>query len=409
MADPAVSIVIPLWNGAAFIPTCLEALSVALAQIPDEAEIVVVDNGSTDGGADWVAAHYRPPGVTLIRNGRNLGFAGACNAGLRAARGERLVLLNQDTQVEPSWLAQLTAGLDQAPAIAGSLALLEDGETIQHAGGIIDWPLGLARHQGYGERQGQPAPADPDFVTAAAMAFPRRLLADIGFFDEQFWPGYYEDVDLCYRARAAGYTIRTIPEAQLIHKEHSSFGDQRLAGWARLRGRLRFCLKHVSPAFFLQEFLPAEEIYRASVLSGDAGGEIARAYLEAIPMLVDLWQNVATPQQIQEGSARLRALYAPPPFFVSVDKSVEKSFAGGDKYPAPAAVKPVLTPSAFEELPLLGPVWRGIRHRLHSLVIFYVEMQNRRYHALIRRQAAEIQRLEALLAQSAGHKGADGE
>jgi GT2 family glycosyltransferase len=396
MADPQISVIIPLWNGRAYINACLDALLTAAAHCEGSVEILVVDNGSTDGSAQRVAERF--PQVRLIRNGRNLGFAGGCNVGLRAARGDTLVLLNQDTEVSPTWLSRLTAAVDQT-SVAGSLALLADGQTIQHAGGRIQWPLGIAHHLGYGEPLAErwQKPVQVDFVTAAAMAFPRRLLDEIGFFDERFWPGYYEDVDFCYRAREVGYSIHYQPDAILIHQEHASFQDRLLAQWARLRGRLRFCLKHQTPTFFLDHFLPAEEDYRASVSSGDVRATVTVAYLEAIPMLIDLWQSRATLHQVQQASGRLEALYAPPPFHVPVDKSGDNPISGGDNLKPAQLPKVVLTPTSLERAPILGPAWRWVRRTLHQLVIFYVAQRQGEQEAAIQRQEEEIARLKAEL------------
>lgn len=398
MADPQISVIIPLWNGRSYIDACLDALLAASAHCEVPVEILVVDNGSTDGSAQWVANHF--PQVRLIRNGRNLGFAGGCNVGLRAANGETLVLLNQDTEVSPTWLTALAAAVDES-SVVGSLAFLADRQTIQHAGGRIEWPLGIAHHLGYGEPLAErwQKPAQVDFVTAAAMAFPRPLLDEIGFFDERFWPGYYEDVDFCYRAREVGYSICYQPDAILIHQEQASFQDRLLTQWARLRGRLRFCLKHQSPAFFLEHFLPAEEQVRESVVSGDAGAMIAVAYLETIPMLVDLWQTHATPEQIRQAAGRLEALYAPQPFHIPVDKSGDNLISGGDNLKHRQLSKAILTPSLLEKAPVLGPVWRRLRRTLHRLVIFYVAQRQSEQEAMIRRQGEEIARLKAELAR----------
>jgi glycosyltransferase involved in cell wall biosynthesis len=97
-----VSIVVPAWNGRSYLPACLEAL---LTQAYPDFEVIVVDNASTDGSADLVAEKY--PLARLIRNKRNLGFSGGCNAGMRAAQGEAIILLNQDTRVFPGWLTAL--------------------------------------------------------------------------------------------------------------------------------------------------------------------------------------------------------------------------------------------------------------------------------------------------------------
>jgi GT2 family glycosyltransferase len=396
MADPRISVIIPLWNGRAHIDACLDALLAASARCEGSVEILVVDNGSTDGSDQRVAERFSQ--VRLIRNGRNLGFAGGCNVGLRAAGGGTLVLLNQDTEVSPTWLSLLTAAVNER-SVVGSLAFLADRETIQHAGGRIEWPLGIAHHLGYGEPlvERWQKPAQVDFVTAAAMAFPRPLLDKIGFFDERFWPGYYEDADFCFRAREVGYSIRYLPDAILIHQEHASFQDRLLTQWARLRGRLRFCLKHQTPAFFLEHFLPAEEQVRESVVSGDVHATVAVAYLEAIPMLVDLWQTRATPQQIGQAAVRLEALYAPQPFHIPVDKSGDNPISGGDNLKPGQLPKAILTPSSLERVPILGPVWRRVRRTLHHLVIFYVAQRQGEQEATIQRQEDEIARLKAEL------------
>lgn len=380
-----ISVIIPLWNGAKWIRPCLAALTRQGEAAPFVLEVVVVDNGSIDGSPAIVERDF--PSLRLIRNGQNLGFAGGCNVGLAEASGDVLVLLNQDTVVQPGWLAGLVAAVDEpGVGVAGSLALLADGLTIQHAGGVVDWPLGIARHLGYGEALDSrwQSGADVQFVTGASLAMRRELLDRIGPLDEGFWPGYYEDVDFCWRARDAGYRIHYTPDSVLVHAESGSFTDPIYTAWARLRGRLRFCLKHLPIQTFLDDFLSAETAYRSTVLAGDSYGQIARAYLEAIPMAVELWlPRGATNQQLNSAMRCLAQLC--PPLAPMED--------GLGDLPSPEA--PFLTPSPLDRIPLLGRA----RGALHRLAIFYSERRQRELVSVIRTDRARIRRLEAEIAQ----------
>jgi GT2 family glycosyltransferase len=250
------SVIIPVWNGMDDLPACLAALA---AQRDIALEILAVDNASTDGSAEWIAANY--PNVRLIRNAENAGFGGACNAGMAAAKGDPLVLLNQDTIVQPGWLAALVKTLDDKAdvGIAGSKALYPD-HTIQHAGARVDI-RGVGEHLGYRQADnGQfDQLQDVDFVTGASLAMRRALYTQIGGFDPGFHPAYLEDVDLCYRARAAGWRVVYTPESVLIHNERSSAATPDYAGALLYhRQRLRFVCKHWTTAQLRDEFLPAE-------------------------------------------------------------------------------------------------------------------------------------------------------
>lgn len=384
-----VSVIIPLWNGEKWIRPCLTALTREGEGAPFALEVIVVDNGSSDGSPAIVEREFTS--LRLIRNGQNRGFAGGCNVGLAEATGDVLVLLNQDTVVQTGWLTGLVAALDEpGVGVAGSLALLADGVTIQHAGGVVDWPLGIARHLGYGEALANRwhSASDVPFVTGASLAMRREVLEAIGPLDEDFFPGYYEDVGFCWRARDAGYTIRYAPASVLTHAESGSFTDPIYTAWARLRGRLRFCLKHLPIQIFLDDFLPAETEYSPTVLAGDSYGQIARAYLEAIPMAVEVWpQRGATSEQIGaavRGLARLCPPLSP----------MEDSLG-----PLPDSGLPLLTPSSLDRIPLLGRV----RSALHRLAIFYSERRQRQLLAIIRSDRARIRRLEAEIAQSSGN------
>lgn len=282
------SVIVLAWNGLQYLPACLDAL---VAQDYADFETIVVDNGSTDGSADFVAEHY--PQVRLIRNEHNLGFAAGNNVGLRAATGDVLVMLNQDTVVQPGWLAALVGALeDEAVGVAGCKILYPDGETIQHAGGWIEWPLGLAHHYGQGEQDtGQwSVHRAVEYVTGAAMAFRRDVLERVGFLDEEFWPGYFEDADFCLRVRKAGYEIWYTPEAILTHVESASHTSQVFMWQAHHRGRMRFLLKHTPPDQFLTQFVQAEELYQPTVVGVFGSRPLCRAYLEAISRTASILQ-----------------------------------------------------------------------------------------------------------------------
>jgi GT2 family glycosyltransferase len=275
------SIIVINWNGAAFLDTCLEAL---LAQVGSEDEIIVVDNNSTDNSVGLLRARF--PGVKLLCNERNLGYAGGANVGLRAAQGDVCILLNPDVQVHAGWLAALKDALqDERAGVVGCKLFYPGDEVIQHAGGIIHFPRATADHYGYRQRdEGQWNQARKvDYVTGAALALRRDLLDKVGFFDEGFYPAYYEEVDFCFRVREAGYQVRYVPGAVATHYEHAALGEES-EHYIRFfhRNRLRFVLKHYEPQRFLNDFLPAEMDWLRQGAPFRARHVLGSVYLDAM-------------------------------------------------------------------------------------------------------------------------------
>ena len=304
------SVIVLSWNGMGDLRECLDAVR---SQDFIDFEIIVVDNGSTDGSADFVASHY--PDVRLIRNERNLGFAAGNNQGLRVGTGDALVLLNQDTAVQAGWLKALVKAVVSDPTcgIAGGKALYPDGR-IQHAGGYVD-ERGCGSHYGYRQRdEGQfEQVQDVDYVTGATLAISREAFEVIGRLDEGFGRAYYEDVDWCYRAKGAGFRVVYTPHAVLVHKESSAAADLSHEGMYYFhRNRLRFVLKHWSTECLVEEFLPAERSWLKGLDAG-SGSLIAamhHAYLYHLLHLDDLigWRMSALGTQGDDADALAKVL-----------------------------------------------------------------------------------------------------
>jgi GT2 family glycosyltransferase len=260
------SVIVLCWDGMKDLRDCLDALK---AQDFADFEVIVVDNGSTDGSADFVEAQY--PDMLLIRNERNLGFAAGNNQGLRAAAGDVLVLLNQDTIVRPGWLAVLAEIIEAYPqcGIAGGKALYPDGR-IQHAGGYVD-AKGSGSHYGYQQMdEGQfDQVREVDYITGATLAISRQAYEAIGELDEGFAPAYFEDVDWCFRAREAGFRVVYAPQAVLMHRESSAgFDTSHASLYDFHRNRLRLVLKHWPSERLWEEFVPAEQAWFEEMAEG---------------------------------------------------------------------------------------------------------------------------------------------
>jgi GT2 family glycosyltransferase len=387
------SVIIPTWNGIPFLEGCLNAV---FAQEGADLEVIVVDNASDDGSADFVAARF--PKVRLIRNERNLGFAGACNAGLRAARGDVLVLLNQDTRVYPGWLGALVNALQGSEiGVAGCKILYPDNVTIQHAGGWIEWPLGLGHHYGQGEQDvGQwDVPQLVEYVTGAAMAFRRDVLERVGFLDQGFWPGYFEDADFCFRAREAGHKVLYVPDAVLIHVENTSLSDPRAIVRSCQKGRLRFLLKHMSPHRLLTEFVPAEE---RGELPGIWNRERRPAYveatLEAARLLRERWQ--ADEGTISEVLGALQRLY----------RRAWENELGKAEEPSESLVYSLCEYEFSSTVPIIGPLIARFRSFWYNVAARWgVRSLMQRQEAINHQQLMHIcsleQRLAALAAENA--------
>jgi GT2 family glycosyltransferase len=288
------SVIVLSWNGMAYLEDCLDAV---VEQSYPDLQIVVVDNASNDGSASFVERRY--PEVRLIRNDRNLGFAAGNNVGLRAADGELLVLLNQDAVVQPHWLGELADSFaDAKVGVAGCKILRPDGRTIEHAGGYFTWPLGLAFHHGDGETdQGQyDELRKVEYVTAAAMAIRRSTLQHVGLLDEGFYPGYFEDLDYCRRARESGYDVVCVPGARVVHEGSSSF-SRTVQGkpYAVFRGRFRYILKHYDPAAIAEQFVP----FQLSRLP-QMGGHELRALTLGCTDAQMMWPSIVGARQLDD-------------------------------------------------------------------------------------------------------------
>ncbi len=281
----SVSLIVLNWNGKRHLLACLASLARMDYQ---DYEILLVDNGSTDGSLELVPFEF--PSVKIIKSGRNLGYAAGMNVGIASAEGEIVVLLNNDIIVEPTLLTELMIIFtsDRHVGIAGCKILYPNGTLIQHAGGFVSFPLGYADHYGYREEDdgSYDTQTDVGFVTGAAMAVRRAVFNDIGCLDTGFRPAYYEDVDLCYRARQADWRVVYVPRARLVHFESATSvrDSEPYFTWFH-QGRLRFVLKYLSEQRFLREFVPAErERFSQLTLAGERRA-VKRAYKSSLRML----------------------------------------------------------------------------------------------------------------------------
>ncbi len=246
---PRVAVIIVCYNGVADTLECLDSLS--RLTYPD-VQTVVVDNASTDGTAEAVRERF--PDVHVLETGDNLGYAGGNNTGVRYAldtlRADYTFLLNNDTTVTPGLLEPLVAYAEanRAAGIIGPLMCYYDvPETVWASGGTMSGRGdSILRDNGVPVAAVPDHPIEADFVVGCGILVRRDVWETVGLFDERFFL-YYEDSDLCFRARRAGYRCVTVPTARLYHKISRSTGaDSEQTLYYMRRNALLFLQKNGS-------------------------------------------------------------------------------------------------------------------------------------------------------------------
>ncbi|MBO3083857.1 glycosyltransferase [Cellulomonas fengjieae] len=225
--EPLVTVVVPVYGKWDYTERCLRALAQTRGDVPFE--VVVVDDRSPD---DSLARLREVEGVRVVAHEVNTGYVGACNSGIAAARGELVVLLNNDTRVDPDWLEPLVRVMDDPTVgLVGSRLIYPDGR-LQEAGGII---FSDASGWNYGKFCEPEDPAftyrrDVDYVSGASIMVRREVLERLGGLDTRFAPAYYDDADLAFSVRALG--LRTVyePTSVVVHDEGISHGTDETSG-----------------------------------------------------------------------------------------------------------------------------------------------------------------------------------
>jgi GT2 family glycosyltransferase len=245
---PRASVIVPLFNGLDVIEDCLRS-------VPDDAELIVVDDGSTDGAPEFVAERF--PRARLVRNPQNVGFSTTCNRGLREATAPVRIVLNSDARFTPGAVdALVDAFRDTGVGIAGPRLVFPDQSHQTSAaafptvasiitGGFLlnelvralmprrrfALELGMARID-HAESH------DVDWVKGACLAISAACFEATGGFDEGYYM-YAEEIDLCWRAARAGWRVRYVAEARAVHIGGGSTGDPTLHAQRSLRSEAR--------------------------------------------------------------------------------------------------------------------------------------------------------------------------
>jgi GT2 family glycosyltransferase/ubiquinone/menaquinone biosynthesis C-methylase UbiE/glycosyltransferase involved in cell wall biosynthesis len=217
-----VSVVIPIYGKIDYTIRCLISIAAHMPQI--KYEVIVVDDCSPDNSLEILSL---VKGIRVLKNEKNQGFIRSCNAGAKAAKGQYLYFLNNDTQVTHGWLDELHRTFEDFPGtgLAGSKLIYPDGR-LQEAGGIV-WQDASAWN--FGRLQDPFLPEysyarEVDYISGASIMLPRDLFDDLGGFDEYYLPAYYEDADLAFKIHSKGYRVVYQPLSAVIHFEGITSG-----------------------------------------------------------------------------------------------------------------------------------------------------------------------------------------
>jgi len=243
------SIIIPTYNGLSLLKPCVGAIRTYTGEATSY-EIIVVDNGSTDGTAEYCAKER----IRFVRLPENRGFPVACNAGLRVACGDELLLLNNDVIVTSCWLENMRKALYSEEHI-GII-----GPVTNYASGIQQVDMTFRDVQHFQELAAANNVSDMSKwkevhrIVGLCMLMRRSVLEAVGWLDEAYSPGHYEDDDYCYRARLKGFRLLVCGDVLVHHQGSASFQKTDQAEWKQLleRNRSIFINKwHVDPREFM--------------------------------------------------------------------------------------------------------------------------------------------------------------
>ncbi len=306
--DPLLSIIIPHYNGAPHLPICFSALR---GQTFQNFEIILVDNGSSDESVSLTRQQF--PEVIVLEMGQNLGFSGAVNRGIVQARGDLIVLLNNDTEADPDWAAALVEAWrahPQAGIIACKLRLFDQRDRLHSAGDSVGVD-GIPRNRGVWQvDEGQ---FDQDSLIfggcGGAVGYRRAMLDEIGLFDEDFFM-YLEDVDLNWRAQLAGYQTVFAPQAIVYHKLSAS-GGGKIASYYTGRNTIAVLVKSVPSVVWRKHW-----------------GKILRAQAGIAWQAIKAWRGEAARARLRGQLVGLLSL----PRWMSKRRTVQQTKRVSDEY-----------------------------------------------------------------------------
>jgi GT2 family glycosyltransferase len=250
VGTPLTYVIVLNWNGRQDTLECLASLSYV---VQPPMCLLVVDNGSNDGSQEAIRRKY--PNVIILETGSNLRYAGGNNAGIRFALekgAEQIMLLNNDTTVDPAFLGTMSGTLQSSPdtgIVAPKILYSADPGRLWYAGGEISFLTGTMRHRGIREPDDGRfnIPCDTGYASGCCLLAKRSVVERIGLLDESYFM-YSEDADWCMRARQAGFRVVYEPRARVWHKVSVSAGGH--LSLFKLRNKfvsnLRFFFRYAS-------------------------------------------------------------------------------------------------------------------------------------------------------------------